>query len=168
MGLPRRRSGNNDSSQSQPYWITSPIDIITRILELKRRRLPRLLFVLRTHSATFIARPEHADTYTPIARQIQPHQSASAFIVSTADISRSFQLSHCISSTATEMHGLLEAILYISRQERPQQWVLLTDSLAALESLNLLGKRCINFQLQLEIGTDHWAAVRAGHSIALQ
>lgn len=54
------------------------------------------------------------------------------------------------------------------RQERPQQWVIHTDFLAALEGLIVLTNNCVIYAKQLQTGVAHSTEVWSSHSFALR
>lgn len=126
----------------------SPIDIITRFPGIERKISTKAPLCLQS-TLSYIYTTFGA--YTRI-------RIASGFIVPTADITRSFHLSYCISLTAADTHDLLEALLCTSRQKRPQQSVTLTGFLQHFRGSSYSRSAWIT-TMQLEIDAAHSSAV---------
>ncbi|XP_040069168.1 uncharacterized protein LOC120842212 [Ixodes scapularis] len=93
--------------------------------------------------------------------------SSSAIYVPDASISEGYKLSHRTSSTASELHGILQALHYIEATS-PKSYVVCTDSKSALASLSTTAKKCAYPGLQQAILDKNDTLHKKGYAIRYQ
>ncbi|KAM7311019.1 uncharacterized protein ISCGN_007927 [Ixodes scapularis] len=93
--------------------------------------------------------------------------SSSAIYVPDASISEGYKLSHRTSSTASELHGILQALHYIEATS-PKSYVVCTDSKSALASLSTTAKKCAYPGLQQAILDKNDTLHKKGYAITYQ
>ncbi|XP_040078773.1 uncharacterized protein LOC120850364 [Ixodes scapularis] len=93
--------------------------------------------------------------------------SSSAIYVPDASISEGYKLSHRTSFTASELHGILQALHYIEATS-PKSYVVCTDSKSALASLSTTAKKCAYPGLQQAILDKNDTLHKKGYAITYQ
>lgn len=92
--------------------------------------------------------------------------SCGLFITSTGQ-ALSYRLERPTSSTSAELHAIKQALRYILRQQ-PAQWVIFTDSKAALQTLRRASCFSIHEHISRDVSYLNHQVCVAGHRVILQ
>lgn len=89
-------------------------------------------------------------------------------VIPTLGETLAFKILRRVSSTTAELHGLKQALQHIENQMAPTQWVIFTDSRAALQALKHSTANSSNPCLILDILATHATAKSRGHDVVFQ
>lgn len=133
----------NSSAPFPPFWTLPTLNVVPDIPGMEpKNQSPQPVRLQVALDHLFNIYRNTVQLYTDGSTTAT--SSASAFVVPETQMMHIQHLSHQTSSTAAELQGLLSAVRYVSSQDPPQRWVILTDSLAALRDISLIGRKGAN------------------------
>lgn len=151
----------------RPPWMFRVADINTELPNLKKS-LSTSHFVIAQSALAYLHDHyrDHIHVYTD--GSTTNDGSTSAFVIPSMQVKKRIRLSHRTSSTAAELYAIFASVEYIKDVEPKNQWVICTDSKAALDALSSINSRSPAYALVYQVADMIDRAISNGHSLKLQ
>lgn len=154
-------------ASSIPPWSLPSPTVSTTLPGMKHRKTEYPALVLKQLALDLLSSRYSSSNAVYTDGSSTSDSSSSAFAIPSVSLTRGYRLSHRTSSTSAELYAILLFLRYALDCD-PQQWVVCTDSKAALQCIKCAGIRGSLAPIVTDILTQLKSLLDRGHTVAFQ